>query len=121
MKAKVKENSKFKTVTSCAGIEFTQKSWTTVPIGTEEEALQNPYLEIEPDITSEPDKAESTIKEEKPVTKTPKKEPTKKPVKRATAKRPSRSAANAAGKPVKDPGDRTTSPKPVPEEIRSSN
>ncbi|MEA1998247.1 MAG: E3 binding domain-containing protein [Euryarchaeota archaeon] len=47
MKAKVKEECRYSTVTSCAGIVFYKFDWSVVPPEREEEALKNKLLEIQ--------------------------------------------------------------------------
>lgn len=44
--ARVLPDSRWKLVTSCAGAEFSKLEWRQVPLGREEEALQNPLLEV---------------------------------------------------------------------------
>lgn len=47
MRARLKPDARLHVVTACAGINFTKHEWLRVPEGREEEALNNPYLEIE--------------------------------------------------------------------------
>lgn len=47
MRARVKPDARLHVVTACAGINFTKREWFRVPEGREEEALNNPYLEVE--------------------------------------------------------------------------
>ena len=47
MRAKVRPDANWHVVTACGGVNFTQRDWTKVPPGREEEALNNPYLEVE--------------------------------------------------------------------------
>lgn len=56
MMAKVVEECKFHTITSCAGRTFLKGRWLYVPEGFEEEAADNPYLEVkeEEDLFDEP-------------------------------------------------------------------
>ncbi|RMD64630.1 hypothetical protein D6833_04160 [Candidatus Parcubacteria bacterium] len=52
MRARVKADARFSMVTACGGIQFNRHEWANVPPGCEEEALRNPYLEVE-DVTPE--------------------------------------------------------------------
>lgn len=56
MKARVSKDSRYTMVTSCAGVVFNQQAWTEVPPGREEEAIANPYLEIQ-----EPEKQDTPV------------------------------------------------------------
>ena len=47
MRAKVRPDANWHVVTACGGVNFTQRDWTNVPPGREEEALNNPFLEVE--------------------------------------------------------------------------
>lgn len=46
MLARVRESSVLKVITACSGINFVKHEWYEVPVGREEEALNNPYLEV---------------------------------------------------------------------------
>lgn len=47
MRARVKPDDNWHVVTACAGINFTKNDWLEVPPGREEEALNNPHLEVD--------------------------------------------------------------------------
>lgn len=49
MKARVRPDTRWHSVTACAGVHFNKRHWTEIPVGLEEEALNHPYLEVELD------------------------------------------------------------------------
>lgn len=54
MQARVRESSKLKVITACSGINFVKHQWFEVPPEREEEALNNPYLEIRVEVEEVP-------------------------------------------------------------------
>lgn len=48
MRARVREDSRIKTVVAFGGQQYIRGEWRQVPAACEIEALTNPYLEIEP-------------------------------------------------------------------------
>ncbi len=49
MYARVKEDARFVTITSCGGFEFSKKEFRPVPAGCEAEAGANTYLDVTDD------------------------------------------------------------------------
>ena len=46
MLAKLKDSYRFDTAVFFSGLEFTKTTWTPIPAGLEEEAMQEPALEV---------------------------------------------------------------------------
>lgn len=60
MKAKVKKSARFPLITSCAGKEFVRYEYREVPAGFEQEAENNPFLDVEKGKVSSPSSRPST-------------------------------------------------------------
>ena len=60
MRAKVRPVCKQNMITSCGGKHFVKSEWLAVPIGREDEALENPFLMVEE--IPDPDAKENTFK-----------------------------------------------------------
>jgi hypothetical protein len=48
MRAKIKDDYRWKTARACGGAEFVKSEYRSVPVGREDEALACELLEIEP-------------------------------------------------------------------------
>lgn len=64
MKAKSK---RFSSVTAFSGLEFVRYEWRDVPIGFEDEAQRNPFLELQEDAPVEPETTPEPTPEDAPV------------------------------------------------------
>jgi hypothetical protein len=47
MEAKVKSDSRYRTIIAFSGMEFIKGEWRAVPVGCEAEAMRNEYLETQ--------------------------------------------------------------------------
>lgn len=65
MRAKVKPDVRWHSITACAGVTFLKKVWTEVPPGREEEALNNEFLMVDLGVGQE-GVAEASLPSSKP-------------------------------------------------------
>jgi len=65
MRAKVKPDVRWHSITACAGVTFLKKEWTEVPPGREEEALNNEFLMVDLGVGQE-GVAEASLPSSKP-------------------------------------------------------